>query len=219
MRRFIFTCFNIIAFFIVDAQSTTDSVSTERVIFEKVESEAAFSGGIPGWRKFLEQKLNPNVPVNNGAPIGKYTVIVQFVVDKDGNIKDVIPLTNHGFGMEQEVMRLIKTGPKWEPATQNGRRVNAYRRQPVTFMVEDDDIEITSKESFVLYAGVENAITISVKKIKPEDLKVTITQGTIVANGNGRFTVKVSKTGKAVVGIYNAKKGNKELGSVNFEVK
>ena len=39
--------------------------------------------------------------------------------------------------MEEEVMRIIKKGPKWIPAMQNGRPVNAYRRQPVTFMVEE----------------------------------------------------------------------------------
>jgi protein TonB len=37
--------------------------------------------------------------------------------------------------MEEEVVRIIKKGPKWKPAVQNGKLVNAYRRQPVTFVV------------------------------------------------------------------------------------
>jgi periplasmic protein TonB len=37
--------------------------------------------------------------------------------------------------MEDEVVRTIKNGPKWEPAIQYGQEVNAYRRQPVTFVV------------------------------------------------------------------------------------
>lgn len=105
-------------------------------IFEKVEIEAQFPGGEAGWRKYLERNLNPNAPVDNGAPEGSYTVWVQFIVDKEGNISDVKALTNHGYGMEDEAMRVIKKGPKWTPAQQNGRQVKAYRKQPITFVVQ-----------------------------------------------------------------------------------
>lgn len=110
----------------------------ENRIFEKVEIEASFKGGESAWRKFLERNLNPNVPVDNGAPEGVYTVYVQFVVSKDGSISDVRPLTNHGYGMEGEAVRVIKKGPSWTPAVQNGRQVNAYRKQPITFQVTND---------------------------------------------------------------------------------
>ena len=62
-------------------------------------------------------------------------VIAQFIVHKDGSLSDVKTLTNHGYGMEEEVIRLIKRGPKWEPAEQNGHKVTSYRRQPVTFVI------------------------------------------------------------------------------------
>ncbi len=107
----------------------------ENKIFEKVEIEASFKGGEGAWRKYLERNLNGNTPVDNGAPEGTYTVYVQFVVSKDGSISDVKPLTSHGFGMEQEAVRVIKKGPNWTPAVQNGRSVNAYRKQPITFQV------------------------------------------------------------------------------------
>lgn len=56
---------------------------------------------------------------------------------KDGTISDVAAETNHGYGMEQEAVKIIKKGPKWTPAIQNGRNVNAYRRQPITFVVQE----------------------------------------------------------------------------------
>ncbi len=108
----------------------------ENKVFEKVESEAAFRGGESAWRKYLERNLNANTPVDNGAPEGSYTVWVQFIVDKEGNISDVKPLTTHGFGMEDEAVKIIKKGPKWTPAQQNGRQVKAYRKQPITFVVQ-----------------------------------------------------------------------------------
>jgi protein TonB len=107
----------------------------ENKIFDKVEIEAKFPGGDAKWRQYLERTLNANVPVDNGAPEGTYTTVIQFVVDKEGNISDVRAMTNHGFGMEEEAMRVIKKGPAWTPAVQNGRQVKAYRKQPITFQV------------------------------------------------------------------------------------
>ena len=108
----------------------------ENKIFDKVEIEASFPGGDSKWRQYLERNANGQVATDNGAPEGTYTTVVQFVVDKEGNISDVRALTNHGYGMEEEAMRVIKKGPKWSPAVQNGRQVKAYRKQPITFRVE-----------------------------------------------------------------------------------
>ena len=107
----------------------------ENKIFDKVEIDAAFPGGDAAWRRFLERNLNASTPSDNGASEGTYTVMVQFVVDKEGNISDVRALTNHGYGMEEEAVKVIRKGPKWTPAIQNGRNVKAYRRQPITFVV------------------------------------------------------------------------------------
>lgn len=112
-------------------------VEDENKIFEKVEVEAEFPGGASGWRRYLERNLNAQVPSDAGAPTGSYTVVVKFIVDKQGNISDVKSLTSHGYGMEEEAVRAIKRGPKWTPAIQNGRNVNAYRQQPITFVVAE----------------------------------------------------------------------------------
>jgi protein TonB len=106
--------------------------------FTKVEVEAEFPGGTAAWSKYLQRTLNSSAPGDNGAPAGSYPVIVQFIVDKEGNISDVKALTSHGYGMEDEAIRVIKRGPKWKPAIQNGRQVKAYRKQPVTFVVSDE---------------------------------------------------------------------------------
>jgi Gram-negative bacterial tonB protein. len=63
--------------------------------------------------------------------------MIQFIVDQNGNINDVRPLTKFGYGMEDQVMSLIKKGPKWIPGIQNGRNVKAYKTQPVTFVIDN----------------------------------------------------------------------------------
>lgn len=118
-------------------QAPVDETNYDQT-FTKVEVEASFPGGEGQWRRFLERNLNASTPVDNGAPPGSYTVQVQFIVDKEGNVSDVKALTNHGYGMEEEAVRVIKRGPKWTPAIQNGRQVKAYRKQPITFVVSEE---------------------------------------------------------------------------------
>jgi protein TonB len=104
-------------------------------IFERVEIEAEFPGGVNKWRQYLERNLR----VDDQVPEGTYAVLIQFVVDTEGNISDVIALTNHGYGMEDEAKRVIKRGPKWNPAIQNGREVKAYRKQLITFQIGNQE--------------------------------------------------------------------------------
>lgn len=107
-------------------------------IHETVEVQASFPGGDAKWRRYLEQNCNGQVANDNGAPPGTYMTMLQFVVDKDGTISDVKALTSHGYGMEEEAIRTIKKGPKWNPAIQNGYPVKAYRKQPITFQVSGE---------------------------------------------------------------------------------
>ena len=114
-----------------------ESKIADSTIFEKVEQEAEFPGGQTAWIKYLTANLNADIPIIKKAKNGTYTVIVRFIVNKDGSISNIKAETNHGHGMEKEVVRVIKAGPNWVPAIQDGRKVRAYRRQPVTFVVSD----------------------------------------------------------------------------------
>ncbi|MEO6488620.1 MAG: energy transducer TonB [Ferruginibacter sp.] len=120
---------------VVEVPKTDDD---ENKVFNKVEVEAAFPGGEAAWRRYLQNNLDANTPIENGAPQGTYQVIVKFIVSKDGSISDVQAETKHGYGMEDEAVKIIKKGPRWTPALQNGRNVNAYRRQPISFVVSEN---------------------------------------------------------------------------------
>jgi hypothetical protein len=126
-------------------------------VFQKPEIDPIFPGGREEWRKFLQKNLNAATPVDSGAPAGQYTVMTQFIVDKDGNLSDIKTLTTHGYGMEQEVLRMMKLSPKWIPAKQNGKVVAAYMKQPVTFVITngDDDANTTTSENKLKPSGFE----------------------------------------------------------------
>ncbi len=107
-------------------------------VFTVVQIPAEFPGGQAGWQKYLERNLNRDLPVENGAPPGKYTVVVTFIVDKTGAISDVQAENDPGYGTKDEAVRVIKKGPSWKPAIQNGRNVIYRHRQSITFVVSEE---------------------------------------------------------------------------------
>jgi hypothetical protein len=106
-------------------------------LFTVVQIPAEFPGGLPAWAKYLERNLNRQLPKTNGAPLGKYNVIVSFTVDINGGISNVQAENDPGYGTKDEAIRVIKKGPNWKPAVHNGRNVNYLHRQSITFTVID----------------------------------------------------------------------------------
>lgn len=118
-------------------EAPVEEIDYEKV-FTVVQISAEFPGGLPAWSKYLERNLNRDLPVNNGAPAGKYTVVVSFIVDKNGSISEVQAENNPGYGTGEEAVRVIKKGPSWKPAVQNGRNVIYRHKQSITFQVSEE---------------------------------------------------------------------------------
>jgi len=116
--------------------------SGEIKIFTKVEVEASFQGGEAGWRRYLVQNLDVDkvakkIKIPRGQKEFRETIIVKFIVAKNGGISDVTAENGDANSYcIAEAIRVIKISPNWVPAQQNGRKVNAYRRQPITFVFE-----------------------------------------------------------------------------------
>lgn len=127
----------------VEAVTGTGQIEAPALDYEKefktVQIQARFPDGLAGWTKFLEKNLNRDLPVNNGAPAGIYTVVVSFVVNKDGIISEVQAENDPGYGTGAEAVRAIKKGPNWIPAEQNGTKVIYRQRQAISFRVSEDE--------------------------------------------------------------------------------
>ena len=103
-------------------------------VFTKVENPAEFPGGQGEWTRYLQKNLRyPDGAIDNGT---QGVVRVQFIVDREGNISEVQSLNDPGDGLAEEAVRIIKKGPKWKPAEQNGRKVIYRHIQAVTFRLE-----------------------------------------------------------------------------------
>jgi protein TonB len=115
-------------------ESNEDALTND---FVSVQIPAQFPDGIQGWTRYLERNLNSDIPVENGAPPSQYTVIVTFLVDKDGRVSDVKAENDPGYGTKEEAIRVIKKGPNWIPANQNGKLVVYRHKQAITFRVTE----------------------------------------------------------------------------------
>ena len=107
-------------------------------IFVQSEQEAEFVGGNYAWGQYLRQYLNPNMAKDEGWKPGTYNVMIQFIVEKDGSISDIVAENYTNTNVAKKCIGIIKHGPNWKPAMQNGHIVKAYKREPITFLVLKD---------------------------------------------------------------------------------
>jgi protein TonB len=111
--------------------------SSDRV-FTKVEVSAQFPGGNKAWAKYLTKYLENNLQaLTDDNQSGTCRVI--FIVDKEGYVSNVKAISMRDSKLAEVAVLAIKNGPRWIPAMQNGKKVNAYRLQPVTFTVSQKE--------------------------------------------------------------------------------
>jgi protein TonB len=63
-------------------------------------------------------------------------VYVNFVVDKDGKIKESKVLRGIGGGCDEEALRVVRAMPEWKAGRQNGRNVQVSYNLPVNFTLK-----------------------------------------------------------------------------------
>ena len=80
-------------------------LNSDNVILQRLP---VFPGGQKAWQSFLKENMDTDVPVRNGAPTGRYIVLVSFIVDKEGNLSELKAENDPGFGTKEEALKIIK---------------------------------------------------------------------------------------------------------------
>ena len=122
---------------ILRANAQTDAahhpIDTTDRIFTKVEIESEFPGGPSAWLQFLNTHMKyPKKAVKKEI---QGTVVLQFIVGKDGSISNAEAISGDPI-LQEEALRVIKKSPKWIPASQDGKLVKSYKKQPIIFRLE-----------------------------------------------------------------------------------
>jgi protein TonB len=104
-------------------------------IFSVAEIQPQFTGGTEALYKFLNDNLKYPVLAKEMRVSGM--VIVQFVVERDGSITDIVVARSIGVGLDEEAVRVIKLMPKWIPGRQGNYPVRVRYTIPVRFTLVD----------------------------------------------------------------------------------
>jgi TonB family protein len=74
--------------------------------------------GSRNYKKYLkENTIYPSAAIENKI---EGVILLEFIVDSNGNLKDFRIARGLGFGLDEEAIRLVKNGPKWHPGFIDG---------------------------------------------------------------------------------------------------
>lgn len=108
---------------------TTVNASENSEMFGMVEESPSFPGGQKALMDYISTHLRNLNPENCAG--GR--VIVQFVVGKDGTVKDAKVVRGIDPELDAEALRLVENMPKWRPGKLAGEPVEVRYTLPVTF--------------------------------------------------------------------------------------
>ena len=107
-----------------DIQSAVKNASMMMV------QKAEFPGGFARWQEFL----NKNIVFPEELEVGESKkVVARVVIDKEGYLKVLSIAQSAGRVFDNEVLRVLKKAPRWNPELHNGLPVPVTLALPITF--------------------------------------------------------------------------------------
>jgi len=106
----------------------------DQEIYKVVDTPPQYPGGEAAMLKFIYQQLQyPAIAKENGV---QGTVIISFIVEKDGRVSNATILRDIGGGCGAEGLRILTLMPKWSPGKKNGAAVRTQFNLPLKFRLE-----------------------------------------------------------------------------------
>ena len=125
----------------IDTEADAETIVEEFEVVEEVVEEEIFTivesmpefpgGGQEALFKYLQKEMKyPQIAKENGI---QGTVFVNFVVGKDGKIRDAKILRGVNKMLDEEAIRVVKAMPSWKPGKQRGKAVSVSYNLPIKF--------------------------------------------------------------------------------------
>lgn len=107
--------------------------STEEV-FTVVEDMPDYPGGLEAMQAFLKKNLKyPETELKNKI---EGTVVVNFIVEKDGSLSNIKIQKTMSENFDAEAMRVVSEMPVWTPGKQRGNAVRVFINMPIRFSLK-----------------------------------------------------------------------------------
>jgi protein TonB len=109
-----------------------DSVAVEKTVYQVVEEQPSFPGGMRAMMKYLADNIKyPRISRDNKS---QGRAIVRFTVNVDGAISDAEVVRSTGdIYLDKEAIRVVEAMPKWVPGKENGKPVRMKYTMPINF--------------------------------------------------------------------------------------
>ena len=114
--------------------SQTDGNKSKKV-YNSVEQMPEFPGGIAAMMNYLTQNIQ--YPANAAKNRVEGRVVLQFVVEKDGQIGEVKIARSVDPELDAEAVRVVKSMPSFEPGLQDGKPVAVWYTLPISFKLSE----------------------------------------------------------------------------------
>lgn len=118
----------------IQSDDIQPEVVEEEVIFYVVEDRPQFPGGDDSLMSYLLNNVEYPQTASDDKVSG--TVIVTFVVDKNGDVKNAKILRGVREDLDEAAINVVENMPKWSPGKQRGKAVNVQVNLPITFRVK-----------------------------------------------------------------------------------
>jgi TonB family protein len=99
------------------------------------EQMPSFSGGQASLLRFLSG--NTKYPESAKKHKIEGMIIVQFIVEKNGSLTNLLIVKGLGYGCDEETLRLVRMMPKWQPGYQKGKPVRVRFNLPIRFKIKE----------------------------------------------------------------------------------
>ncbi|MBO7302502.1 MAG: energy transducer TonB [Bacteroidaceae bacterium] len=118
-----------------NANIVVEDIVEEETVFQVVEQQPEFPGGMKAMMKYLQDNINyPRISRDNNS---QGRAFIRFVVNADGSIQGVEVLKSSGdIYLDKEAVRVVEGMPKWSPGKQAGKPVRVFFTLPVVFRLQ-----------------------------------------------------------------------------------
>ncbi len=111
-----------------------ETVEEEEIPLAIVEEKPSFMGGDENtFTKWVHERIiYPEIAKENGV---QGRVVLSFIVDADGYVKNVTVLRGVDPSIDKEAVRVVSSSPRWKPGRQRDRNVRVRYNFPLNFQL------------------------------------------------------------------------------------
>jgi len=116
--------------------NTETANSEDNIIYainSGIEVKPQPDGGDVAWRSFMQKNLH--YPPEAAAGNKRGTVVLSFVVEKDGQLSNIVIEKAAGYCMDEEAYRVLKLAKAWKPGLKDGQPVRVKCPLTLSFIV------------------------------------------------------------------------------------